>query len=471
MNTARKTLGALVLGAMLATPAFAQIEWFPDTGMSYVRSRSQASGASGVDERCAYASLNEPKSCPWCRQYDRCERLPLAPGTGASSRNRTRVDSVKPPLLDQTVQAIHGHGVEFGPKSFRLDARVAALYENRGKGTFSNRGIGEAAGEVYLRVPEGVMLDYVANLRFQWNPRTGGGMVQLVGVPNTGADLSAGFGFHAHHLAGGSPATVHHRGRLMPGVYRLIWSMGVDSVSHETTQAMAILAELLFEPTVWPQCTPEGMTPVLGLGPPWAVNSTSIPRETLLPLPIGPGRHDRATRTDSGSRLVDINLKGIGDVYQTLTRAQLEDVGLPANGCVVAGHGNPDTVLYNNSIPVPPEQLAKLINRDCWPDEPVVLLSCNTGLGKDAGLTPYAQRLSRALRDSGRQNVTVYAPTSYVAVVSTRDIALPVDPFIVLIGALDSQAFDLGYLWFKDWPARPNAIADTNPRFIPYVAQ
>jgi hypothetical protein len=245
MQKSKWRFGALVSSWMLmTTPALAQMEWFPPTGMSYVQSRNLASAASGREDRCAFGSLNEAKSCPWCRQFDRCQSLTLAPGSGASLGDQVRVDALKPPMLDATSRAAYGHGVEFRPDGFRLDARVATSYENRGTRGVGNRSIGSASGVVFLRVPPDITLEYVMDVSLRWTLQTATGSIQLVGVPTTGADLSAGFSYHTNQLAGGSPASVHHRGRLSPGIYRLIWFVDVDSIGREAQQGMAMFAEM-----------------------------------------------------------------------------------------------------------------------------------------------------------------------------------------------------------------------------------
>ena len=453
----RRLVATLASCLVLTFPAMAQIEWFAADQMSYISARAYASVGMEIDDRCVFANLQEPKSCPWCRQFDPCRRLQLSPGAGATTGEKVRVDAQKPPMLDATSRAAFGQGIDFQPDGFRMDLRVATDYSNRGTHGPGNRGIGTVDGEVYLRVPDGTTIEYAFDGRMQWTAATALGRIQIVGVPNTGADLSAGFAFHAHQLPGGSPATLSHRGSLKPGLYRLLWSIGVDSVGRQAPQGFDLLAEFKVQKTSWPQCVPDG-----ALTASWTFPSTE-------PLPMTP-MPPSAGRSTPESPLVDINLDAgsTGAKFGSMRRQRLDEAGLPMNSCVVVAHGDPDSVADTRGEIGKTMSATDLANEivtsnKCLPNEPIVLLSCNTGRPKNDASPNFAEQLARALQNSGWKNATVWAPTAYVEAPSTLPVLT--EPHIVL----DSTNIN-DWLWYGHL-SPPQAVREIAPGFVPYTAR
>lgn len=166
-----------------------------------------------------------------------------------------------------------------------------------------------------------------------------------------------------------------------------------------------------------------------------------------------------STRADLNSKAVDRDL-GAGyakDAFSRLTRQDLADAGLPMKACVISAHGNPDGIFINNETPILLFKLARDIMKSCPPDEPVVLLSCETGRPKTDGTVPVAQLLALALKNEGRQNTTVWAPNTRI--IADRTIPPFSDPFI-----------NFNERWEpENYPNTPTT--GVHPQFIPYNAK
>jgi hypothetical protein len=239
---------AALLMCVGASGAWGQIGWNSPEGLSYVISRSYASANMQIQDSCTAVLVNVKPPCPWCDQFDRCKK-PAAVATGVlSAPERTTATFRYRPQGSATTQSGVLHDVSFAPDALRLRSAASTTYQNRGSGGISNRGIASAMGRVYFRVPRGDALEYRLTGRMQWGGARGGGTarVQLVGVPNTGANPSGGFGFHSIHFAKGSPGLLAHQARLTPGVYYLEWSVGVDQISHGGEQTVSMDFDLAF---------------------------------------------------------------------------------------------------------------------------------------------------------------------------------------------------------------------------------
>jgi hypothetical protein len=145
--------------------------------------------------------------------------------------------------------------------------------------------------------------------------------------------------------------------------------------------------------------------------------------------------------------------------FKDLTRQNLADAGLPLRSCVIIAHGSPDGVSFLNPEVKNVTELVKEIMSKCFPDEPVVLLACETGRPKTAGAAPFAQQLSVMLKLIKRQVTTVWAPSTLVRTGGSL-LPNPDHPDIVL----DER-------WFAGVNYHPDTPIDVKPEFIPYDAK
>lgn len=265
--------------------------------------------------------------------------------------------------------------------------------------------------------------------------------MQLIGVPNTGAN-SDGFSFNTNHLKQGVPADLAKTGSITPGVYRLFWFLTADQISYGGAIEGSLEMDLRFGEApvasnevcreIFPR-TPARQTPAPG----------SIAKRAAT-TPASP-------RFNPDSKAVDIDF-GSTPAFALLTREDLADAGLPLRSCVISAHGNPDSIWYQNSVPIPLGEAVNVIRRGCGDDEPVVLLACETGRSKTDGSDPVAQRLADEIKAQGRRETTVWAPITLVGAGG----ALPGDPSVVLPPLPSTY---------------PNTPGFQGPRFIEYRAK
>jgi hypothetical protein len=171
-----------------------------------------------------------------------------------------------------------------------------------------------------------------------------------------------------------------------------------------------------------------------------------------------------SSRTDPNAKAVDIdlgtlNMFGYESNFKDLTRQNLDDAGLPLRSCVISAHGSPDGVSYLNPKVKNETDLVKEIMSKCSPDEPVVLLACETGRPKTAGAAPFAQQLSVMLKLIKRQVTTVWAPNTLIKTGGSL-LPNPAHPDIVLYER-----------WFAGVNYYPDTPIDLKPEFIPYDAK
>lgn len=414
----KRCAGAGVLACLLVvthTDAQAQIEWFVPQGTSYLLARAHASIGMDTQDRCTVAMLNRPKVCAWCDQFNRCRQQTPSATAPFNGREEVVVEVRRPPALDASTRSSTNLDAAFSARSLRLAYRVATAFENRGKSVPSNRGTNNASGEIFFRVPTGAPLRYELAGTLRWKGTNG--HLQLIGVPNTGAN-SDGFSFNTNHLKQGVPADLAKTGSLTPGVYRLFWFLTADQISHGGAIEGSVELDLKFgDPQV---ASNEVCREIFPRTPP---RQTLAPASTATRAATTPA----SPRFDPDAKAVDIDF-GSTPAFALITREDITDAGLPLRSCVISAHGNPDSIWYLNTVPIPLGEAVKVIRRYCGDDEPVVLLACETGRPKTDGSEPVAQRLANEMKLQGRRETTVWAPSTLVAAGG----GLASDPSIVL---------------------------------------
>jgi hypothetical protein len=249
----RRLFASLLIFLAAAPCAYAQLQWFSKDGTSYLLARSHAMVGMDTKDTCAVAMLNAPASCAWCDQFKRCQRQTPSVSSPFVAGERNEV-SVKPPRGDATTRSTANHGAYFGPMSFRLTNLVTTTFENRGASMASNRGIADTSGEIFFRVPPGRAFEYEVTGSMQL--AAGHGHVQLIGIPNTGADLSQGFSLNSNQVPKGVPAALQRKGLLTAGAYRLVWFLTEDQISRVGSSGASLDLQLRFGGGCNPQSDP-----------------------------------------------------------------------------------------------------------------------------------------------------------------------------------------------------------------------